>query len=129
MIRTSVIGCGSLGKIHTGCVSKLEGMQMAAYCDIDINNAQALLNEFGGDYATGDPDVIFGDNSIDAIYITTLHDTHADLCIRALEAGKHVMVEKPLAMTVEDCLRIGDTVKRTGNKVMTALKCDTMTCC
>ena len=122
MIRTSVIGCGSLGKIHTGCVSKLEGMQMAAYCDIDINNAQALLNEFGGDYATGDPDVIFGDNSIDAIYITTLHDTHADLCIRALEAGKHVMVEKPLAMTVEDCLRIGDTVKRTGNKVMTAFK-------
>lgn len=121
-IRAAVIGCGSLGKVHTECVGQLEGISMAAYCDVAEENARKLHAQFGGDYATTDPERIFRDDSIHAVYITTQHDSHADLTIRALEAGKHVMVEKPLAMSVEDCIRIGETVRRTGNKVMTAFK-------
>ncbi|WP_158602348.1 Gfo/Idh/MocA family protein [Cohnella endophytica] len=120
--RAGLIGCGQNGRVHTECVSQLDGMDMVAFCDVDEDNARKLLNEFGGEYATRDVDRLFGDETIDAIYISTLHNTHADYCIRALEAGKHVMVEKPLAMSVEDCLRIDDAVRRTGKKVMTAFK-------
>ncbi|WP_167859674.1 Gfo/Idh/MocA family protein [Paenibacillus cymbidii] len=121
-IRAAVIGCGGLGKVHSECISRLEGMEVAAYADVAPGQAEALLRQFGGSYATDDPERIFQDATIDAVYVATQHDSHADLCIRALEAGKHVMVEKPLAMTVEDCLRIGETVRRTGGKLMTAFK-------
>lgn len=121
-IRAAVIGCGGLGKVHSECISLLEGMEVAAYADVALGQAETLLRQFGGVYATDDPERIFQDAAIDAVYVATQHDSHADLCIRALEAGKHVMVEKPLAMTVEDCLRIGETVRRTGGKLMTAFK-------
>ncbi|MBP1990725.1 Gfo/Idh/MocA family protein [Paenibacillus eucommiae] len=121
-IKIGIIGCGNLGKTHAKCIAELEGMEVSAFCDVFEQSAQALLEEFGGEYATSDVDRFFNDPSLDAIYITTVHDTHADYCIRALEAGKHVLVEKPLAMSVEDCVRIGEAVERTGKKLFTAFK-------
>jgi predicted dehydrogenase len=122
MIRAAIIGCGGLGRMHAECIKQVDGIETAAYCDVREEASQALLTHFGGRYATTNADRIFADPDIDAVYVTTLHDTHADLTIRALEAGKHVMVEKPLAMTVEDCLRVGDAVTRTKKKLMTAFK-------
>lgn len=121
-LRAGLIGCGQNGKIHAECIRQLDGMDMVAYCDVNEANARSLLAEFGGDYATADADRLFADESIDAIYISTMHNSHADYCIRALAAGKHVFVEKPLAMNVEDCLRIDEAVRRSGKKVMTAFK-------
>lgn len=120
--RAAVIGCGGLGRIHTECVSKITGMDMAVYCDTNLEKAERLLEEFGGDYATDDAWRVFGDPQVDAVYIATLHDTHAEFCIRALEAGKHVLVEKPLALNVDDCLAVAATVQRTGRKLFTAFK-------
>lgn len=114
--RAGLIGCGQNGRIHTECIRQLDGMDMVAFCDVHVGNAQKLLEEFGGDYATDDAERLYADETIDAIYISTMHNTHADYCIRALEAGKHVMVEKPLAMNVEDCLRIDEAVKRSGKR-------------
>lgn len=97
-------------------------METAAYCDVFEPNAQALLEEFGGEYATSDIGRFFADPSLDAIYVTSLHDSHADYCIRALESGKHVFVEKPLAMSADECARIGHAAKRTGKKLFVAFK-------
>ena len=58
---------------------------------------------------------MLGDDSLDAIFIVTRHDTHADLVCRALATGKAVFVEKPLALTSEQVQRIADTVSSTGN--------------
>lgn len=121
-LKAAVIGCGALGKIHAECVAKLDGIEMVAYCDVNEQKAEALLGEFGGSYTTTDPEKVFDDPDIDAVYVTTLHDTHAEYCIRALDAGKSVMVEKPLAMTVDDCLRIAEAVKRSKGVLMTAFK-------
>ncbi|MDF2720376.1 MAG: oxidoreductase domain protein [Paenibacillus sp.] len=121
-IRVGIIGCGNLGRTHAKCVSELEGMKLTAYCDVFEQSAKAMLEQFGGDYATTDLDRFFNDPNLDVIYVTTQHDTHADFSIRAMEAGKHVLVEKPLAMTTEDCARIGETVVRTGKKLFTAFK-------
>ncbi|MDF2716806.1 MAG: oxidoreductase domain protein [Paenibacillus sp.] len=121
-IKVGIIGCGNLGKTHAKCIAELEGMEIAAYCDVFEQSAQAMLEQFGGQYATSDTDRFFNDPSLDAIYVTTQHDTHAEYCIRALDAGKHVLVEKPLAMTKEDCLLIGEAVIRSGKKLFTAFK-------
>ncbi|MFD0960460.1 Gfo/Idh/MocA family protein [Paenibacillus chungangensis] len=122
MFRAGIIGCGSLGRTHAQCIAQLEGMELVAYCDVYQESARELLDEFGGEYATSDADRFFNDPDIDVVYITTMHDTHADFCIRALESGKHVLVEKPLAMSVEDCVRIGEAVKKTGKTLFTAFK-------
>ena len=62
--------------------------------------------------ATTDPDMLLGNELIDTIVVTTRHDTHASWTRRALEAGKHVFVEKPLALDAEDVDRIGATLER-----------------
>ncbi|WNQ10671.1 Gfo/Idh/MocA family oxidoreductase [Paenibacillus aurantius] len=120
--RAGVIGCGSVGKVHTECVKQLDGFDMVAYCDIFEENALSLLEQYGGEYATSDIDRFFADDSLDVIYVTTLHDTHAEYSIRALLSGKHVMVEKPLALTAEECVRVGDAVNQSGKKLMAAFK-------
>jgi predicted dehydrogenase len=103
-------------------VAQIEGMNFVAYCDIVEERAVDMLKQYGGDYATADVDRIMNDPSIDAVYITTQHDTHSEYCIRALDAGKHVMVEKPLALSVEQCLEVGAAVARSKRKLMTAFK-------
>lgn len=117
-----MIGCGSVGKVHTECVKQIDGFDMVAYCDIAEENAVSMLQQYGGEYATSDIDRFFADDSLDVIYVTTLHDTHAEYCVRALLSGKHVMVEKPLALTAEECVRVGNAVKQSGKKLMAAFK-------
>ncbi len=121
-LRAGLIGCGGLGRVHTECLTQIDEMDMVAFCDVAAERAQGLADRFGGEYATDDLDRLLADASLDAIYVCTQHDSHADLCVRAAEAGKHVMVEKPLALTVDDCLRVGAAVSRTGVKLMTAFK-------
>lgn len=120
--NVGIIGCGALGRTHANCIQELEHMQTISYCDVHLPNAQNMLEQFGGKLATADAEELLRDSDLDVIYITTQHDTHAELCIRALQAGKHVLVEKPMAMTVQDCARIGATVKATGKKLFTAFK-------
>jgi predicted dehydrogenase/threonine dehydrogenase-like Zn-dependent dehydrogenase len=75
-------------------------------------NAQ---RKFGFETASTDTDAIFNDESLDAIFIVTRHATHARLVCRALETGKAVFVEKPLALTREESDAIAETVAKTGN--------------
>ncbi len=122
MLRAGLVGCGNLGRVHTEALAQLGEMRMVAFCDAVPERAKAFLHRYGGDYATEDPERLFRDQSLDAVYVCTQHDSHAALCVRAAEAGKHVFVEKPLALTVEDCLRVARTVERTGIKLMTGFK-------
>ncbi len=124
-LRAALIGCGGLGKVHAQMVSQISGMQMVAFCDVDYARAEAFCQEFAlqdGAYATADAQRIFSDDTIQVVYICTHHDTHAEYCIRAAEAGKHILVEKPLALTVEECVAIGKAVERYGVTLMTAFK-------
>lgn len=121
-IKAGIIGCGKLARTHADCIKQLDGMSLTAYCDVFEENAHRMLADYGGDYATSDIDKLLADETLDAIYITTLHDTHAEYCIRALNAGKHVLVEKPLAMSLEECMKIGEAVNRSGKKLFTAYK-------
>lgn len=121
-IRIGIIGCGAIGRRHAACLAKIDAAQLAAYADVHEAAARAMLDEFGGSYATGDVHKLLADDSIDAVHICTRHDSHAPLAIASAEAGKHVMIEKPLALTIEACEQIAEAVERAGTWLMPAFK-------
>ncbi len=122
MIEAGLVGCGSLGRAHTEALAEIGDARMSAFCDLREEAAQQLCEHSGGQYFTSDLERLLADDHLQAIYVCTHHDSHAELCIRAAEAGKHIMVEKPLALTVEDCRAVGEAVERSGIKLMTAFK-------
>lgn len=87
-------------------------IHVATTTPLSAVNAQ---RKFGFTTASTDADSVFGDDTLDAIFIVTRHATHAALVCRALETGKAVFVEKPLALTREEADRVADTVASTGN--------------
>lgn len=121
-IRLALIGCGGLGRVHAECISKISEAHFVAYADTSAAAAQACLDQFGGEYSTTDTARVFSDNSIDAVYICTRHDSHAALAIAAARAGKHILVEKPLALNIEDCEAIAREVEKASVFLMPAFK-------
>lgn len=121
-INLGLIGCGTLGRIHAECVSKIPNARFVAYADINESAAKSALDAFGGEYATNDANRILADPQIHAVYICTRHDSHAPLAIAAAKAGKHILIEKPLALSIEDCEAIAEAVERSGVVLMPAFK-------
>jgi predicted dehydrogenase len=123
MINLGLIGCGGLARAaHCTSVAKIDGAHFIAYADINEAAAQSALADFGGEYATTDPGRIFSDKRIDAVYICTHHDSHSPLAIAAARAGKHILIEKPLALTAEECEAIAAAVTSAGVYLMPAFK-------
>lgn len=121
-IRVAFIGCGLIAEEHLRAIEHIDGLLSVAYCDIDRSRAERLLGLYGGSYATDDLDRLLGDDQIDAVYICTHHDSHMPIAVMACTAGKHIMMEKPLALTLEDCTVIQAAVVQSGVTMMTAFK-------
>jgi len=134
-VRLAVIGCGNMAKVHVNTAGAkdeatadelrpfAEKVQVHALADVSLDKAEAFKQAYGGEYATDDPERVFSDPSVDAVLIATWHDTHAPLSLAALAAGKHVLIEKPMAMTEQECDDVVATVERTGLKYMVAFRC------
>lgn len=84
----------------------MEGVEVAALADLNVAAAEAFQREFGGRYATAEPRRIFDDPGIDAVIIATHHDSHTPLALAAAAARKHILIEKPMALTPAECRRI-----------------------
>ena len=121
-LRFALIGCGALSRHHAASIAQIDGADFVAWADVSPEAAAAHLREFGGEYSTTDVQHIWSDDSIDAVYICTRHDSHASLAIEAAQAGKHILIEKPLALKVEDCERMAAIVEETGVFMMPAFK-------
>ncbi len=105
-VRWAVVGLGFFGEVHAETLSGMTGIELAAVCTRRTERLNEIVDRFGVPSGHTDYREVLADDSIDAISITThIHD-HRDLAIAALKAGKHVLLEKPMAPTVEDCDRI-----------------------
>jgi predicted dehydrogenase/threonine dehydrogenase-like Zn-dependent dehydrogenase len=96
-------------------LAKLEIARLAHVATTRSLTAVNAQRRFGFETASTSADTVLGDESLDAVFIVTRHHTHADLVCRALETGKAVFVEKPLALTRAELQRITDIVIATGN--------------
>ena len=121
-LQIAIIGCGSMGEIHAQCLSRIDHVTLRGFCDADEQRAHSLCAKFKGVYATTDPEKVLCDDTVDAVYICTHHDTHSALAIRAADQHKHVMVEKPLALTLQECYEVGNAVEKYGITLMTGFK-------
>ena len=84
------------------------GAQLVAVTDADVQLASRLADQIPGAHPAADLDNLLSGHGIDVVVITTPPWTHADLAVQALDAGCHVLVEKPLAIDVAGCRRIAD---------------------
>lgn len=103
-IRVALIGSGSFAEgTHVPNLAKLDGdFELRAVMSRTGATAKAFATRNNATYATTDFDEVLADAEVDLVLITTRHDLHAALALQALRAGKHVFVEKPLALTFEE---------------------------
>ena len=95
MIRIAIVGYGYWGPNLVRNFSETKGAQVAAVCDLRPAILEQVKVRYPGVKVTTDISTILGDDSIDAVALATPVDTHAELALKVLRAGKHVLVEKP----------------------------------
>lgn len=100
-IRMAFIGCGQIGRTRAATVQALDNQEVALVMDVDPAAARSLSEQAGVD-GTTDLDDVLNSERVDAVYICTPHACHAEAAIRAAASGKHVLVEKPLATSLDD---------------------------
>ncbi|MGI5877362.1 MAG: Gfo/Idh/MocA family protein [Christensenellales bacterium] len=111
-VRVGLIGCGGfIRAMHIPILKVSPKYAIAATMDIDRNAAQQAAAETGAEYWTTDLDRLLSDERIDAVLIGTRHDTHAELTIRAARVGKHVLCEKPMGLSREECRAVTRAVR------------------
>jgi predicted dehydrogenase len=113
-LRVGLIGCGNIGVYHARAVRADPRLELVAYADVRLEAAQRFLAEYGGRYATAESQQLIGDDELDIVIIATHHDSHEPLAIAAAAAGKHILLEKPMATSVAAAVAIRDAVRSAG---------------
>ena len=115
--RIGIIGCGGIanGK-HMPSLRKVKDCEMVAFCDVIVERAEKAAAEFGAEGAKVYTDYkeLLKDESIDVVHVCTPNRSHSPITVDALEAGKHVMCEKPMAINSAEAKKMLDAAERTG---------------
>jgi len=111
-LRIGVIGLGWFGEIHCDTIVGIPNLELAALCTRTPDRLAELAQKFNVGKTYRDYREMIADPEIDAVSIVTMWDQHTEPAIAALDAGKHVFLEKPMASTVADCQKIIAAAKR-----------------
>ncbi|SHF11949.1 Gfo/Idh/MocA family protein [Streptoalloteichus hindustanus] len=101
-LGVAVVGAGFMGGVHAEVLAAHPRAQLVAVCDLDQRAAQELAGRFAVPTVTDDLDRVLADDRVGLVVVTTPNALHADQAARALRAGRHVLVEKPLALTPDE---------------------------
>lgn len=105
-VRVGIAGLGRLGKVHANNIAnKIKGAELVAACSIVDDELIYARNEFGIEATYNDYDEMLKDPNVDAVVIVTTSSEHCRQIEAAMNAGKHVFSDKPLGVTVEECLQ------------------------
>ncbi|MDA8228709.1 MAG: Gfo/Idh/MocA family oxidoreductase [Desulfitobacterium hafniense] len=115
-MRFAIIGCGRIAPKHAESIVALEEAELVAVCDIVPEKAQSFADKYGAVPYTDYLEVLKRDD-IDIVTIATPSDLHAPIGIDAAKAGKHVMVEKPMAMTLKSADELIQACRDAGVKL------------
>ncbi len=102
-IKFAIVGCGSIGSRHIAVVDAEERAEIVALCDIDEARVKKISEEYGNIPYFTSYDHMLSHCDADVINICTPHGLHAEMAIRAAYSKKNILVEKPMALNVEDC--------------------------
>ncbi|MDX1933152.1 MAG: Gfo/Idh/MocA family oxidoreductase [Capsulimonadales bacterium] len=120
-VRIGIIGCGGIahGK-HMPALKRQNNVEMTAFCDIEVEKAVDAAQKYGVEGAKSFIDYreLLTSGLVDAVNVCTPNNSHAEIAIAAMEAGLHVLTEKPMAKTASDARAMVEASKRTG-KILT----------
>lgn len=127
MLRSCIVGCGAISPLHANGIQQAPEGVLEAVCDIRPQRADALAARYGcrALYSFGD---VLKDPRIDVVHVCTPHFLHADMTVRALRAGKHVLQEKPVAISRPDLESLLAATTETGGHLCICLQNRTNAC-
>ncbi|HUL69250.1 MAG TPA: Gfo/Idh/MocA family oxidoreductase, partial [Gemmatimonadales bacterium] len=121
-LRVGIIGAGAITQVgHLPVLRKLKGIEIAAICDSDVPKARALAARAGIPDAFEDIEELLGAESLEVVVICTPNHLHEPHVIAALSAGVHVLVERPLALSVASAQRILKESQKRNRLVMVGM--------
>jgi predicted dehydrogenase len=110
-MRLGLIGCGGIGQWRAEAAAKSRELQLVVVSDVDAQRAHAIASKYSTRVEKDWRDLIQRDD-IDAVIVSTPPWLHAEMCVQALAAGKHVLCEKPLARTAGECREMVTAARR-----------------
>lgn len=120
-LRVGIIGLGFIARLKhlPGLAANSDLCDIVAFCDFEQDLCDKYQAKYGSadSYTTNDYMDLVNDPSIDVIHVLTWNISHCEITCKALEAGKHVMCEKPMAITGEEARLMAETAKKTGKKL------------
>ena len=117
-VRVAVIGCGFIGRYHARAVKACADAELVAAADVNAHALAAFGEELGVGRRTTAPESLADDPDIDAVAIGVPNAFHLPLARRFLEAGKHVLLEKPMAMNTAEALQIQDAADKHDRRLL-----------
>jgi UDP-N-acetyl-2-amino-2-deoxyglucuronate dehydrogenase len=115
-IRFGIVGCGVIAETHAGAIDEISDAQLSACCDIipERSTSFAKKHNISLDHAHVSLSSFLADSAIDAVSVCTPSGTHSEIAVAALTAGKPVIVEKPMDVTVDACMLLKSVQQETG---------------
>lgn len=118
-VGVAIIGCGTIGGLRAQNAHRHPSVDFLAVCDIEGDRAEKLADACEADLWSTDVREVLARDEVDAVFITTTEGTHYDPTLAALEAGKHVLVEKPFTLDVAEGQKLVDAGAERGLQVYT----------
>jgi myo-inositol 2-dehydrogenase/D-chiro-inositol 1-dehydrogenase len=116
-VRVAVIGAGRIGKIHIENLSRIPAVELAYVVDVQLDMVKEWAKNLKIEKIVADPQIAINDRNVDAVIICSPTDTHADLIVKASEAGKDIFCEKPIDKDLNKIKKALKAVKEHGVKL------------
>jgi predicted dehydrogenase len=116
-VRVGIIGLGSWGSCHLEAYAAMPQAEVVAVCDRNAERAQELAQKFGVPHAYSESDELLAREDLDMVSIVTFENDHFGPAIRALESGKHVLVEKPVSTKLHEAKKMMETAEACGRYI------------
>ncbi len=120
-VHWGILGTGAMAAAFARALATLPDARLVGVGSRDNSSAQAFAARFEGTLAFGSYDALLADSSVDVVYVATVNTTHHDLCLRALDAGKAVLCEKPFALNATEGRAIADRARQHSRFCMEAM--------
>ncbi len=118
MVTVGVIGCGKIAQVrHLPEYASRENVVIKYVFDLCRERAEEVAKQYGAKAAESYQEIL-GDPEVDAVSVCAANSVHCQITVEALRAGKHVLCEKPMAVTLEECEQMVQTARETGNYLM-----------
>jgi len=117
-LGVALVGAGNLARwVHLPNLKKIPGVRLRAIQSSSGSRAKSYAIRFGSEYCTSDYDEILNNPDVNVVVIVSRNQHHASQTLAALQAGKHVFVEKPMALTEDECRSISQAVQESGKQL------------